>query len=540
MPEMRLLFAVLALLAACRTEVAQNAPAPPSPLVFSGEFLRDVRMQDIEALSAAIRLEIEGDAAAVKRGEGLPALIRATERALQADRNNIGWVYGGRLLALLRGTKWTPAVDLAISLTFDLDRGVIPPGGFLHARLARIFTMREPVPAQVMFAIADHSGNTVWQGTPSRLPPEDPIDIPLPVRSLPEGSYTVTYSLLAGGVSPLVKGTRAFRIDGSWRRIEIELSQTAQSIALKGLPQGNIRFVSAYQFVQWVSRAMALRAAGEPVGGASEPHPAVESWASRKTPRFWSDPLSAADVGRARSYARQLLTGADTLTGAEDLRLAYVSAADQSVRTFRLFLPSSLPPRDPVPLVVVLHGFAGDESSWLDTLPGAGEILRRLARDRKFAVLAPSARSRYSRFDGPDAADLAQLRDLAAKMRPIDAARTAVIGHGPAAFAAIDMALRSAQDWPAAVGVAGLPKALPVAKPGAVPRLLFEYAASDTLFPASEARKWAYLLSKRIPGFAGRELPGVDNAHAAAASLEDAIAFILEPAGPARPEAGKK
>lgn len=540
MPEMHLRFLAFALLAPCWTGAAQTAMEPPSPVVFSGEFLRDVPMHDVEALSAAIRLELEGDPAAVKHDVRLPALIRATERALQADRNNIGWVLGSRLLALLRGAEWGPALDLAISLKFDLDRGVIPPGSFVHARLSRIFRTNETVAAQLQFSIADGAGKTVWQGSPLNFPAEDPIDLPLPVRSLPEGSYTVAYSLLAGGSGPVVKGTRAFRIDGGWRRTEAELARAVQAIALRGLPEGSMRPNAAFQFVQWVARTMALEAAGEPIGGAADPHPVVEAWASRKTPRFWSAPLSDVDVQRAQVYARKLQDGTDPLTGAEDLRLAYVSKADQSLRTFRMFLPSTLPDKDPVPLIVVLHGFAGDESSWLDNLPGAGDALRRLARERRFAVLAPSARSRYSRFDGPDASDLEQLRQMVAKIRPIDPKLTAVIGHGPAAFAAIDMALGSAQAWPVAVGVAGLPKGLPVAKPGAAPRLLFEYAAEDKLFPASEARKWAYLLSKRIPGFASRELPGVDNSHAAAACIESAIAFILDRQGVIRPEATKK
>jgi hypothetical protein len=102
--------------------------------------------------------------------------------------------------------------------------------------------------------------------------------------------------------------------------------------------------------------------------------------------------------------------------------------------------------------------------------------------------------------------------------------------------------LASPTTWPIAVGVAGLPKGLPVAKPDSRPRLLFEFAAGDKLFPASEARKWAYLLEKRIPGFTSKELPGVDNAQAPAASIERAIAFILDSPSESKPtpEAARK
>lgn len=536
MPEMRWLALTLLLAGSGPAVEAQEPSKLPSPLVIGGEFISNARMQDVEALSAAIRLEVDGDPTAAQRDEWIPVLIRATEQALRMNSNNVGWVLGARLLALLRGVPLGPSTDLAISLDFRLDRGVISPGGFLHARLNRVFRVKEPPGAKLQFAIAGSTGVTVWQGESMDVPVEDPIDVPLPVRALPEGSYRVIYRLLAGGQEPVVTGARPFLVDSGWRRKQSELSQAAHSIALKGLPVGDARAPAAFQFIQWVIRGMAAQSAGEPAGGTDEPHPVIESWASRKTPRFWSLALGSADIERAQSYARQLLSGADPLAGIEDLRLAYDSIADQSIRTFRLFLPSTLPPDEPVPLIVVLHGFAGDESSWLDTLPGSGDLLRRLARERRFAVLSPSARSHYSRFEGPDQADLEQLRQMAARIRPIDPSRTALIGHGPAAFAAINAALAAPHNWPIAVAVAGLPTGLPVVKPGQTPRLLFEFASEDKLFSVSEARKWAYLLQKRIPGFASHELPGIDNAQAPAASIERAVAFILE--SPERP-AGK-
>jgi predicted esterase len=535
MPEMRWLALSLFLAGSCPAVEAQEPSKLPSPLVIGGEFLSNARMQDVEALSAAIRLEVDGDPKVAQRDERIPILIRATEQALRMNANNVGWVLGARLLALLRGVPYGPATDLAISLDFRLDRGVISPGGFLHARLNRVLRVKEPPGAKLQFAIADSTGMTVWQGESMDVPAEDPIDVPLPVRALPVGSYKVIYRLLAGGQEPVVTGARPFLVDSGWRRKQSELSQAAHSIALKGLPAGDARAPAAFQFIEWVIRGMAAEAAGEPAGGMSEPHPVIESWASGKSPKFWSATLSSADIERAQSYARHLQSGADPLAGQEDLRLAYDSNADQSIRTFRLFLPSTLPPDEPVPLIVVLHGFGGDESSWLDTLPGSGEVLRRMARERRFAVLAPSARSRYSRFEGPDQADLERLRQLVSRIRRIDPARTALIGHGPAAFTAINIALASPQNWSSAVAIAGLPTGLPTVKPGHTPRLLFEFAADDKLFAASEARKWAYLLQKRIPGFESSELPGVDNTRAPAASLERAVSFILE--SPARPAA---
>jgi pimeloyl-ACP methyl ester carboxylesterase len=341
----------------------------------------------------------------------------------------------------------------------------------------------------------------------------------------------------------LVSGSRGFSVDPSWRQRETALELAAHNLALKGIADQNDRVNAAFRFVQWTVQAMAAHASASPVAGTQESHPVIETWAYRQTPRFWSTPLSLPDVERAESLARALQSGADPFAGSEDLRLAFHSSADQSFRTFRLFLPSTLPADAPVPLVVLLHGFAGDESSWLDRLPGTGAILRRLAAERGFAILAPSARSRYSRFEGPDLADIEQLKSIVMRIRPIDPERIALIGHGPAAFTAINAALASSEKWPVAVGIAGLPTGLPAATEGSRPRLLFEYAAGDKLFAVAEGRKWAYLLQKRIPGFESRELPDVDNAHAPAACIERAISFFLDPppvAAAPPPEAPKQ
>lgn len=534
MREMRLLRLLLLLMAviAAAPLAAQEAPPPsgPSPLAFGAEFMHNAGLPDVEALSAAIRLELLSDPKVVARDPDLAALIRVTEQTLRANNNNLAWVFGSRLLASLRGAKWGEHLDLAISLDFTLERRVIAPGGFLRARLSRIFRTPAPGPsAQFRFSIKDASGKSIWQGPVTPVPPEDPIEVPLPVRALAAGDYVAIYEFLGAGAIPLLTGTRNFSVDPSWRRRESTLELAIRNLALKGVADQNDRANAAFRFVQWTLSAMAAYESANPVDGAQEPHPLIETWAYRLSPRFWSAPLSLSDVGRAESLALALQSGADPFTDSQDLRLAFHSAADQSFRTFRLYLPSTLPADSPVPLVILLHGFAGDESSWLDRLPGAGAILRRLAAERGFAILAPSARSRYSRFEGPDSADIDQLKAIVSRIRLIDPKRIALIGHGPAAFTAINAALASSGKWPVAVAIAGLPVGLPAAAEGSRPRLLFEYAAEDKLFSIAEARRWAYLLEKRIPGFESRELAGVDNSQAPAASIERAISFFLDP-----------
>ncbi|MBE0657059.1 MAG: alpha/beta fold hydrolase [Bryobacteraceae bacterium] len=542
MPEMRLLlFLVFAVFtaAAQAPEPQPVKPAAPSPLIFSSDFLRDIRAQDIEALSAAIRLELQADLKAPQREPVLTPLIRATEQSLRANNNNVAWIFGSRLLAFFQGVQWGPHLDQAISLDFALDRRVLPPGSLLHARLERLFrTPSAPdSTVRIQFTLSDSAGKLLWQSDPLPIPPENSIEIPIPARTLAPGEYTLAYSFFTAPGKPLLSSVRTFRIDPTWRARESALDAKARELILDSAINSSPSSQSAFQFIQWTIQAMALFESGQPIGGSPDPHPIVESWAYRKSPRFWSAPFSESTIRQAEAFAAALQSGANPLDGQPDLRLAFRSSADQSLRTFRLYLPASLPAGEPVPLVVLLHGFAGDESSWLDRLPGSGELVRRLASERRFAVLAPSARSHYSRFDGPDAADLEQLKSIASRIRPIDPDRIALIGHGPAAFAAVNAALASSREWPVAVGIAGIPTALPAAAKGSTPRLLFEYAAGDTLFAASEARKWAYLLQKRIPGFQAHEIPDVDNAAAPAASIERAIAFFLDP--PPAPAAAK-
>jgi pimeloyl-ACP methyl ester carboxylesterase len=542
MPEMRLLLILVFAVFSADAQAPASQPAKPeaqSPLTFGSDFIRDIRLQDIEALSSAISLELQADPKSVQREPVLTPLIRVTEQSLRANNNNVAWVFGSRLLAFFHGAQWGPHLDQAISLDFALDRRVLPPGSLLHARLERLFrTPSTPdSTARIQFTLSDSAGKLLWQGDPFPLPAENSIEIPIPVRTLAPGEYNLAYSFFSAPDAALVSAVRAFRIDPSWRTRESALGAKARQLALTGGLDSSPAHQSAFQFIQWAIHSMALHESGQPIGGSPDPHPIVESWAYRKSPRFWSPPFGESSIRQAESFAAALQSGADPLAGQPDLRLAFRSSADQSLRTFRLYLPASLPAADPVPLVVLLHGFAGDESSWLDRLPGSGDAVRRLASERRFAVLAPSARSHYSRFEGPDDADLEQLKSIVARIRPIDLTRVALIGHGPAAFAAINAALASSEKWPVAVGIAGIPTAIPAATEGSTPRLLFEYAAGDTLFPVTEARKWAYLLQKRIPGFQAREIPGADNASAPAAAFERAIAFFLDP--PPAPAAAK-
>jgi len=74
-----------------------------------------------------------------------------------------------------------------------------------------------------------------------------------------------------------------------------------------------------------------------------------------------------------------------------DLHRSYRLAAANEVLPYRLYVPRGYLPTKALPLVVVLHGYAGSENAAFDDAPtGLKGILQREAETHGFIVLAPA------------------------------------------------------------------------------------------------------------------------------------------------------
>jgi predicted esterase len=116
----------------------------------------------------------------------------------------------------------------------------------------------------------------------------------------------------------------------------------------------------------------------------------------------------------------------------------------------RLRIPQKLDARkDPVPVIVALHGLGGSENAYFD---GYGNgIVPRLASDRGWIVIGPRVEGLLG---GGPAPPVPAILDELARRYPIDPKRVYLIGHAHGAEHAIQLAQRDPGRY-AAVAVLG-------------------------------------------------------------------------------------
>ena len=86
------------------------------------------------------------------------------------------------------------------------------------------------------------------------------------------------------------------------------------------------------------------------------------------------------------------LAGGDSVVGPQDLALTYVSEVDGSSQPYRLYLPSAYDGKQPVPLLIALHGTGGDQNKYFDHPAYQNGLYKTEAEKRGLAVVCPHGR----------------------------------------------------------------------------------------------------------------------------------------------------
>ncbi|MGH8205728.1 MAG: alpha/beta hydrolase-fold protein [Steroidobacteraceae bacterium] len=98
-----------------------------------------------------------------------------------------------------------------------------------------------------------------------------------------------------------------------------------------------------------------------------------------------------SDLSTPHSTAAQGASGARQPAATGDLREKYAFPLNGRILHYRLYLPSRYDGSRALPLVVVLHGYMGNENSAFDEAPaGLHDILQREAEHHGFIVLSPA------------------------------------------------------------------------------------------------------------------------------------------------------
>ena len=142
-----------------------------------------------------------------------------------------------------------------------------------------------------------------------------------------------------------------------------------------------------------------------------------------------------------------LITGATTLA-ADDITKELMKSSGKT-RVYYLYVPSTVQPSSPAPLVVMLHGSNRTGNSLV-------EKWKELAKKEGFIIAGPDAtnlRGWNAPLDGPDF-----LRDLVEELKtkhPINPRRVYLFGHSAGAIFALEMSLLESQYFAATAIHAG-------------------------------------------------------------------------------------
>jgi dienelactone hydrolase len=179
----------------------------------------------------------------------------------------------------------------------------------------------------------------------------------------------------------------------------------------------------------------------------------------------------------------------------------------------RVYAPAAARGRDPLPLVIALHGAGGDETMFFRGY-GAGRI-KELADEHGFVVVTPTT------YLAANPKFLDAILDAIGRDYRIDRRRVYVLGHSLGAMAAARLAERP--EIAAAACLAGGV----VASDKAAPTLVWA-AERDPIIPAARLREGYERARHAGARVEFRVAPGLGHTFLVTAVLPDAVAWLLQ------------
>ena len=323
-------------------------------------------------------------------------------------------------MAVMRGAAWSPALEFASGLQGRLDHAVIDPGKQITVTLSPLYTTSGTVKLNAsLFLVSRKEGVAEKSlGSPAAI---DPSHIPFSTKvTLPEdaaGDYAVEVRLATDGETAPTGTARSGMVKSLPVHVEA-LSASAQRLRDR-LAKTSKKTSPALPTAQY---ALALYERAD----HGDANPAAYHFGD--------------EFARANEILDAIDSGRDPFTSKRgDFRKAYLSAVDQTIQPYRLFIPEAYSASKPNPLIVALHGMGGDENSMFE-LYGAG-ALKREAERLGFIVACPKGRDTASMYRGPAEQDV---MDVLAEVRrdyKIDVSRIYLMGHSMGGYGTWSVAM---------------------------------------------------------------------------------------------------
>ncbi len=349
-----------------------------------------------------------------RAGQNFPAIEPLRQRGEQAFR-------GGKILelfeifgegmAILENRIWDDRAKFIASLTIETNFLVLEPNAELQISLVRIFPSNLDkafsTSPTVTFELRPLDKTSAFKPMTigSSLPIAETATMANRRLSVPDGSYQVVATLESEGKKVGEIKQPVYAISAFTNRIQI-----AQSLvkAIKDSADPKIKAVAELVTTPefWLQRVSAYnKSVGE------EP----------------PDPIQ--ELRRIELALQALMKGENPFAMERgELERAY-SASDGQLVPYRIYVPKTYDGKTPRPLVVMLHGFMGDEKSYFSNLYDEATIEGE-AEKRGWIFAAPNGRGRFAGYGRPIALeDAVKVTEAIKRDYKIDVARTYLTGH---------------------------------------------------------------------------------------------------------------
>jgi poly(3-hydroxybutyrate) depolymerase len=451
----------------------------------------------------------------------IDAIDKALAEAMRLDNVAEAMRLFARGTVRLSGQPWTEVFDYASSVLLRADRLFVDSSSPYTVRLHQIYTpslaLRAALTAHVTLHRPPRAGATGLDargrlvkdlGAFSGVPPDlraSPFQFDLNLTGVADGRYVVEVELLDSGALVALRGlmievkkgldARLANLEGGLARVRSDLAEAF------GV---DVRYPA--DFIRKVNQGLVER----------------------------GDFDVSREVAAAEDVLRSLERGRDPFarrTG--DFKRHYFFAEAGEIMPYHLYVPTGYTGRNPLPLVVALHGRGGNEDVFFRL-----ETLRTLAEERRYLVVAPlgyRVDGRYGAGTTQDPAvrrrralseaDVMNVLDLVRKQYAVDNDRIYLLGHSMGAGGVWHLGVKFPDRWAALACFSGFGTPEDEVHMKHIPQLVV-HGSADAAVPVSDSRAMVAEMKRLGVVHQYIEVPGGDHGNVVEPNLAAAFDFF--------------